>query len=257
MMQHRVYFLGAGPGDPELLTRRAEHLLHKCPVVYVPPLYGQTFAGLLRGKQLFVPFEYYFADLVAMLREQLQEAPVAFLVPGDLTFYSPFQALVDEFHELAVVVPGVGSANAASALLKKTLHLPGVSTHAILASPRTLGDGPDAPTLADLVAPGATLVIYMNNLPLDELVAQLREGYDKDVPIVLAHRVGLPEEEMIVATLDTVVKKVGTRDYFNLEGTDPRPALTLVLVGESLSTDADQEWWDYRRDHIWKGQRSS
>mgnify|MGYP001824186477 CR=1 FL=1 len=46
-MQHRVYFLGAGPGDPELLTRRAGHLLHDCPVVYVPPLYEQTFAELL------------------------------------------------------------------------------------------------------------------------------------------------------------------------------------------------------------------
>jgi precorrin-4/cobalt-precorrin-4 C11-methyltransferase len=256
-MLNRVYFLGAGPGDPELLTRRAEHLLHDCPVVYVPPLYEQTFAELLRGKQLFVPFEYYFADLVAMIREQLQNNPVAFLVPGDLTFYSPFQALVDELHDLAVVVPGVGTANAASALLKKTLHLPGVCTRAILASPRTLGDGPDAPTMTDLVAPGATLVIYMNNLPLAELVAQLRRGYGQDVPIVLAHRIGLPEEEIIVATLDTIVQRVGSRDYFNLEGTNPRPALTLVLVGESLAADADQKWWDYRRDHVWKGQRNN
>lgn len=256
-MQHRVYFLGAGPGDPELLTRRAEQILHVCPVVYVPPLYEQSFAELLRGKQLFVPFDYYFADLFAMIKEQLQQAPVAFLVPGDLTFYSPFQALVDKLHDLAVVVPGVGSANAASALLKKTLHLPDVCTRAILASPRTLGDGPDAPTIADLVAPGATMVIYMNNLPLVELVAQLRKGYGKDVPIVIAHRVGLPGQEMVVATLETIVKKVGSRDYFNLEGTDPRPALTLVLVGESLSAAADPGWWDYRRDHIWKGQRSS
>ena len=256
-MQHRVYFLGAGPGDPELLTRRAEHILQDCPVVYVPPLYEQTFAELLCGKQLFVPFDYYFAELISLLKEQLQKVPVAFLVPGDLTFYSPFQAIVDELRELAVVVPGVGSANAASALLKKTLHLPGVCTRAVLASPRTLGDGPDAPTLTDLVAPGATLVIYMNNLPLIELVSQLRKGYGKDVPIVLAHRVGLPEEEMVVATLDTIVKKVGSRDYFNLEGTDPRPALTLVLVGESLAADADQGWWDYRRDHIWKGRQSN
>ena len=256
-MQHRLYFLGAGPGDPELLTRRAGHLLHDCPVVYVPPLYEQTFAELLRGKQLFVPFEYYFADLIAMIREQLQKAPVAVLVPGDLTFYSPFQALVDELDELAVVVPGVGSANAASALLKKTLDLPGVCSRAILASPRTLGDGPDAPTMADLVAPGATLVIYMNNLPLVELVAQLRKGYGKDVPIVLAHRLGLPDEEMVMATLDTIVARVGARDYFNLEGDNPRPALTLVLAGESLTADADPDWWDYRRDHIWKGRRNN
>lgn len=256
-MPNRVYFLGAGPGDPALLTRRAEQLLYDCPVVYVPPLYDQAFAELLRGKQLYIPFEYYFADVITMVRAQLETAPVAFLVPGDLTFYSPFQPFVDELLELAVVVPGVGSVNAASALLKKTLDLPGVCSRAVLASPRTLGDGPDAPTIADLAAPGVTMVIYMNNLPLAELVRQLRKGYGQDMPIALAHKVGLPEEELVIATLDTIVNRVGDRDYFNLENTNPRPALTLVLVGESIAAHADGEWWDYRRDHIWKHLRTN
>lgn len=256
-MNHHVYFLGAGPGDPELLTRRAERLLGECQVVYLPPLYDQTFAELLEGKELFVPFEFYFADLIKLIKEQLVNGPVAFLVPGDLTFYSPFQAVVDALDDLAVVVPGVGIANAASALLKKTLDLPGVCSRAILASPRTLGNGPDAPTMGDLAAPGVSLLIYMNNIPLPELVAQLRKGYGKDIPIALAHRVGLPDEEIIVATLDTIVTKVGDRDFFNLDSTNPRPALTLLLVGESLTADADPTWWDYRRDHIWKHQDNS
>src|SRR5210317_2370820 len=250
-MSHQIYFLGAGPGDPELLTRRAERLLKECRVVYLPPMYDQTFAEFLEGKELFVPFEYYFSDLIEQIKSQLSCGPVAFLVPGDLTFYSPFQALVDVLGPLAVVVPGVGSANAASALLKKTLDLPGVCSRAILASPRTLGDGPDAPTMGDFAAPGVTLLIYMNNLPLAELVAQLRTGYGKDVPIALAHKVGLPEEELIMATLDTIVDRIGRRDYFNIETPNPRPALTLILVGESLSANADPCWWDYRRDHIW------
>jgi precorrin-4/cobalt-precorrin-4 C11-methyltransferase len=252
MKEHRVYFLGAGPGDPELLTLRAERILRDCPFVYVPPLYGEPFAELLDGKELFIPFEYYFADLMKMISGQLEKASVAFLVPGDLAFYSPFQALVDALGERAEVVPGVGTANAAAALLKKTLDLPGVCSRAILASPRTLGDGPDAPTMGDFAAPGVTLLIYMNNLPLAELVAQLRTGYGKDVPIALAHKVGLPEEELVMATLDTIVDRIGHRDYFNIETPNPRPALTLILVGESLSANADPSWWDYRRDHIWK-----
>jgi precorrin-4/cobalt-precorrin-4 C11-methyltransferase len=256
-MSNQVYFLGAGPGDPELLTRRAERLLRECRVVYVPPLYDQTFADLLHGKQLFVPFDFYFADLVSLIKNQLINGPVAFLVPGDLTFYSPFQALVDALADLAVVVPGVGVANAASALLKKTLDLPGVCSRAILASPRTLGDEPDAPTMGDLAAPGVSLLIYMNNLPLAELVSQLRKGYGNDVPMILAHRVGLPDEEIIVATLDTIVVKVGSRDFFNLDNLESKPALTLLLVGESLTADADPYWWDYRRDHIWKYQDDS
>ncbi len=47
-------------------------------------------------------------------------------------------------------------------------------------------------------------------------------------------------------------------DYtFNLDCPNPRPALTLLLVGESLTADADPTWWDYRRDHIWKYQDNS
>ena len=61
------------------------------------------------------------------------------------------------------VVPGSVTANAAAAYLKKTLDLPAVCNRAILASPRTLGDGPEAPTMGDLAAPGVTLLIYMNN----------------------------------------------------------------------------------------------
>ena len=251
-MKHPVYFLGAGPGDPELLTRKAERLLADCATVYAPPLYDQAFAELLSGKKLLVPFDYYFADLIEMLADQSQNSPVAFLVPGDLTFYSPFQALVDALGEQAVVIPGVGAANAASALLKKTLDLPGVCSRAVLASPRTLGDGPQAPTMRDLAAPGVSLLIYMNNIPLCELVTQLRSGYQQNVPIVLAHRVGLPDQDLIVGTLDTIVDKVGDRDLFNLDSPDRRPALTLILVGESLDGKADPGWWDYRRDNIWK-----
>ncbi len=251
-MSHQVYFLGAGPGDPELLTRRAVRLLAECDVVYVPPLYDQTFAELLQGKELFIPFELYFDELISKIKGQLNDGPVAFLVPGDLTFYSPFQAVVDALADLAVVVPGIGTANAASAIIKKTLDLPGVCSRAILASPRTLGDGPDAPTMGDLASPGVTLLIYMNNIPLPELVKDLRGGYGKDVPIVLAHKIGLPEEEVIVASLDTIVGEVGDRDFFNLENPNPKPALTLLMVGESLTAEADPAWWDYRRDHIWK-----
>lgn len=251
-MNHPVYFLGAGPGDPELMTRRAEKLLAQCRVVYAPPLFDETFAELLVGKKLLVPFNYYFEELLEQISEQSQEAPVAFLIPGDLTFYSPFQSLVDALGEQALVVPGVGTVNAASAILKKTLDLPGVCSRAVLASPRTLGDGPDAPTMGDLAGPGVSLLIYMNNLPLAELVGQLRQGYGCNVPIALLHRIGLPGEEVVCGTLDDIVEKVGDRDYFNLGGADRRPALTLVLVAESLTAEPDGSWWNYRRDNIWK-----
>ena len=248
---NQVYFIGAGPGDPDFLTLKGARLLAEAATVYAPPPFEITFAAHLRGKRVLVPFDYYFEDLLAQIRQGLERAPVAFLIPGDLTFYSPFQALIDQLGELALVVPGVGTANAASALLKKTLDLPGVCNRAILASPRTLGDEPGCPTLEQLAAPGVSLLIYMNNIPLPELVAQLRRGYGRNVPMALLHRLGLPGEEVIVGTLDDMVARVGERDFFNLGGPKKRPALTLLIVGETLDAPVDGTWWNFRRDTIW------
>lgn len=249
---NKVYFIGAGPGDAEFLTLKGARLLERCATVFVPSPFEQTFADHLGGKELLIPFDYYFDELITLIRQRLETGEVAFLVPGDLTFYSPFQALIDALGEVAEVIAGVGTANVASAWLKKTLDLPGVCNRAIIASPRTLGDGESAPTIEDLAAPGVTLLIYMNNIPLPELVAQLRRGYGRNVPIVIAHRLGLPGEEVVCGSLDDIVEKVGGRDFFNLAIPKSRPALTLVLVGETLDATVDGSWWDYRREHIWK-----
>ncbi len=247
-----VYFIGAGPGDPDYLTLQGARLLAGCRTVFAPTPFETTFAAHLRDKRVLVPFDFYFAELAELVRKSLDAGDVAFLVPGDLTFYAPFQGLVDLFGAQAAVVPGVGTANVASAVLKKTLDLPGVCNRAILASPRTLGDGPEAPTIGQLAAPGVTLLIYMNNIPLPELTAQLRVGYGKNVPIAICHRLGLPGAEVVVGTLDDIAAKVGDRDFFNLTAKTKRPALTLVLVGETLTATVDGQWWDHRREHIWK-----
>ena len=251
---NQVFFIGAGPGDPELLTLRGARVLATCQVVFAPDAFAATFGDHLAGKRLLDPFDFPFAELIATLAELLESGSVAFLVPGDLTFYSPFQAVVDALGERAAVVPGVGTANAASAALKKTLDLPGVCNRTVLVSPRTLGDAADAPTLDQLAAPGVTLLIYMNNLPPAELCARLRRGYGGNVPIAVLHRLGLDGETMVTGTLDDIVGKIGARDFFNLEGPNRRPALTLVVVGKTLGTSVDGSWWDYRREKIWRPQ---
>lgn len=249
---HKVYFIGAGPGDPDFLTRKGAKLLERCPVVFAPTPYEETFADDLQGKTVLVPFEYYYQELLDRIGEFLRTGPVAFLVPGDLTFYSPFQSLIDALGERAEVVPGVGTANAASARLKKTLDLPGVCKAAVILSPRTLGDRPEDPKLGDFARPGTTLLIYMNNRPLSQLVGELRAGYGRNVAIAIIHRLCLPGEEIVTGTLDDIVDKVGERDFFNLTRKTRRPALTLVLVGETLAAHEDGSWWDYRRENIWR-----
>lgn len=252
MSENKVYFIGAGPGHPDHLTIGGARALASCRTVFAAQPYEVTFAPLLFDKEILIPFDYYFEELLTLIRERLAKTPVAFLIPGDLTFYSPFQALLDDLGPRAEVIPGVGAANLASSRLKKTFDLPGVCNRAILASPRTLGDAPGSPTISELAGPGVTLLIYMNNIPLPELVAMLRTGYGRNVPMAICHRLDLPGEEIVQGTLDSIVALVGERDFFNLNSPTRRPALTLVIVGETLSATVDGNWWDWRRNNIWQ-----
>ena len=252
-----IYFIGAGPGDPGMLTLQGAKALDAAGVVYLPVPYDETFAELLTGKQLLIPFDYDFKTLTGQIAAHLKRTPVAFLVPGDLTFYAPFQGLIDHFGDNAEVIPGVGVANAAAARLKKTLDLPAVTNRTLIVSPRTLGDAADSPGLEKLAAPGVSLLIYMNDLPLEQLVEKLLAGYGKDVPIALLHRLGLPGEAIVEGTLKTIVAACDGTDYFFLNEPEKKPALTLVVVGETLRGEVDGHWWDYRRTHIWKARQKA
>ena len=243
-----VYFIGAGPGDPGLLTLKGAAALEKAGVVYVVAPYEETFSHLLVGKQVLIPFDYDFTELVNLIESQLGNCPVAFLIPGDLTFFSPYQGLIDHFATRSVVLAGVGVANAASAHLKRTLDPPSVCNRTLILSTRILDSSEPIQRLENLAAPGVTLIIYMNTLPLPELVKKLRKGYGKDVAIVLVHRLGLSGEKVIEGSLDTIVAACKGVDYFYLNEPDKKPALTLVIVGESLREKADGSWWDQRRE---------
>ncbi len=242
----KVYFIGAGPGDPELLTLRGAGLLQSCATVYAFSPYGESFATLLAGKTLYDPFDFAFDVLLERLQCERRRQPVAFLVPGDQTWFFPFQGLIEALGDGAQVVPGVSSANAASALLKRTLNLSGICSHTLILSPRTLEETPGAPALESLAAPGVTLVIYMNHLPLADLVARLRQGYGRDEPIALLQKIGLPDQRVVCGTLDTI------QALWEASGTCSkdrswRSELILILVGASLTAAVDSGWWDLRR----------
>lgn len=242
---NRVCFVGAGPGDPMLLTLRGAALLKRCRAVFTFPPLDQTFVGLIGDRPVFDPFDFGFDDLLARLDMLLTEGDVVFLQPGDLTFFSPFQALIEALGDRAEVVPGVGVANAASALLKRTLNLSGSCTRTILVSTRALAESPGAPSLEDVARPGVTLLIYMNHYPLAELVARLRSGYGCNQPVALVHRVSLPGQRLLIGTLDDIAGKAQHGPFWGPQG---RADLTLIITGEALGARADRGWWDKRRE---------
>jgi precorrin-4/cobalt-precorrin-4 C11-methyltransferase len=195
----------------------------------------------------------YFDQITADVTKGLSRGNVAFLVPGDLTVFSPFLPLVEHFGDRVSVVAGVGTVNAAAALLKRTLDMPGISHSIVLTSPKHIDKGGEAGELSRLARAAGTMVLFMNNRPLAQLSTELSMGFVPDTDVAIVSRIGMKGEKIYRATLSTMADAVGTDDIFGLESGDP--SLALVLVGDVLTARSDPAFWDRRKEKFWDKKR--
>ncbi len=243
-----VYIVGAGPGDPELMTVKAHRLLREADVVLRDSLVGddviddipETTTVVNVGKRANGERTTQEEINRRMVHEAKQGRDVVRLKGGDPHVFGRGGEEAEHLTEHGVpfeIVPGVTSAIAA----------PGVAgipvTHRDHASSVTVVTGHEDPTkeesalnwdaLADNVTAGGTLVVLMGVGRLPDYVAALRErGVDPDTPVAMVEKATLDDEFVVTGTLDTIVDTADRVDV------DP-PAVTVVgdvvEVGESVS----------------------
>jgi precorrin-4/cobalt-precorrin-4 C11-methyltransferase len=247
-----VYFVSCGPGAPDLLTVAGLRAVEQSPAVLAPALYAETFRELLSGKEVESPFVMDHEGVASWVEARLPRGPVAFLVPGDFSTFCPFQSFVSRFRPRSRVIPGVSAHVAAAALVGKTFDMPGVAHCTVLTSPKAYARNGGRIGLRELGGEGRTLVLYMNDLPLPDLVAELGAVYPADTPIAIFERIGGPDERVTVATLETVVTVLGGRDPYEIGNRSPEPSLALTVVGRALTADEPPEWWNHRCETIWR-----
>jgi len=246
---HPVYFIGAGPGDVKYLTLEGSEALDRCSLVYAIAPYPETFSRLLSGREVLDPFERVFDELIGEVQEGLRWAPVGFLVPGDITVFSPFLPIVEYFSEQARVIAGVGALNAAAALIKQTLDMPGVSHSVVLTSPKHIDKAGEPMDIGRLARAAGTMVLYMNNRPLEQLAEELSEGFEHDTAVAIVSRVGMEDEKVYRCTLSTMAETVGEDDIFGLVSGDP--SLAIIIVGDVLKAQSDPAFWNKRKERFW------
>ncbi|MBI5445633.1 MAG: hypothetical protein HY900_31010 [Deltaproteobacteria bacterium] len=247
----RVDFIGVGPGDPELITVAGLAALREARAVLAPALFAKVFGPELAGKEVASPFQMTHESVVEWVEARLRRSPVAFLVPGDFSLFCPFQSFVTQFGERARIIPGVGTHAAAAAVLKKTFDVPGVAHATVLTSPRAVA-AEGRVRLRDYARPGHTLLLYMIDLPLPELVAELHAGFGRDTPIAILEQLSCPEERVTRGRLSDICERVGERDPFGLRSRSREPALAIVVAGDVLEAEEDPSWWNRRHERIWK-----
>ena len=210
-----VHFVGAGPGDAELITVKGARLLGEADVV--------VYAGSLVDRELVrshAPEARVF-DSAGMTLEQttrvLAQAALAGekavrLHTGDPSIYGAIQEQMEALDSLGIgyrVVPGVTSAFAAAATLKQELTLPEVSQTVIITRLAGRTPVPDRERLSEIAAIGATLVIYLSVSMIEKVVQELLLGaYTPLTPAAVVARASWPDEQVLQGTLADIASKV-------------------------------------------------
>ncbi len=256
--QGSVYFVGAGPGDPELITVKGRRLLMDADVVvYAGSLVNDAILSVCRKDSVLLSSAgMSLADIIKTLAEASRAGKRAVrLQTGDPTFYSALAeqaAALDVLNVSFEVVPGVSSAFASAAALKKELTVPEVSQTIILTRMEGRTPVPEGEKLSLLASHGATLCIFLSISMIEGVVAELKKGaYDDNTPVAVVYRASWPDEEQITGTLKDIAAKVEEAGITKH---------AMILVGDSLGTmeenDARSKLYDAGFSHEFREKQS-
>lgn len=240
-----VYFIGAGPGDPELITVKGQRLIHRCPVI----IYAGSLvpAAVLQGhsaETVINSAELHLQQIIEVMRvADGKSQDVARVHSGDPSLYGAIGEQIRCLREMGIayeVVPGVTATAACAALLGAELTLPDISQTLILTRYADKSPMPEGEALADLARHGSTMAIHLGVQHLSKIVADLLPHYGADCPIAVVHRATWPDQDWALGTLADIVGKVAAKGFRRT---------ALILVGRVLSNDVFGESTLYRAGH--------
>jgi len=233
----KVYFVGAGPGDVDLITVKGKKILEKADLL--------IYAGSLVNPQLLSDLK---ADLVdsstlslesttALILKALKEGKVVVrLHSGDPSLYGAILEQMEPLEKEGVeieVVPGVSSLFAASAALKTQLTLKGVSESLVVTRPA--GTTLEEDDIAALSKHGTTMAVFLGTEKIKEVVKSVQ--LPKDTPVAVVYHASWPDQKIILGTLEDIATRV------EAEGIK-RSAMILIggVVGRT----------GFRRSHLYR-----
>lgn len=233
-----VYFIGAGPGAPDLITVRGQALIAQADLVlYADSLVQASVAGLARkpGARIVGSSDLNLAQIIELMAATARAGGVVARVhTGDPALFGATHEQMRRLDELGVpyaVVPGVTAAFAVAARLGVELTVPEVSQTVILSRVAGRTPVPEREALRGLAAHGASLALYLSVDQIEQVVAELLAGgvYTPATPVAVVYRATWPDEQVVRGTLATIagaVRAVGLTRH------------ALILVGPALAPGA-------------------
>ena len=245
-----VHFIGAGPGAPDLITVRGLRLIQACPVcLYAGSLVPEAVvAEAPAGARVIDTAPMHLGEIIAEIEDaHATGLDVARVHSGDPSIYGATAEQMRRLDALRIpydVTPGVSAYAAAAAALKQELTLAGIGQTVIVTRTAVRASAmPEGEDLDTLGRSRATLAVHLSVNNLAKVVRELTPHYGKDCPVVVAYRVGWPDQDFIRGTLADIRPKVKERGYTRT---------ALILVGRVLARTgfADSKLYDAAHHHV-------
>ncbi len=229
-----VSFIGAGPGDPELMTIKGKRLIDSADIIiYAGSLVNpKVLADAKKDARIFNSAGMTLEEVLDVMQKgEAAGKKVVRVHTGDPAIYGAHREQMDALDRMGIsykVIPGVSSFLATAAALKKEYTLPGVSQTVILTRMEGRTPMPEGEKLLDLARHRATMVIFLSVGMLEEMCATLRQAYRPDTPAAVVYKASWEDEKIVRGTLTDLPQKVK-------ESGIRKTALTVV--GDFLGDD--------------------
>lgn len=231
-MKGKVIFIGAGPGDPDLITVKGRNAIEKADIIiYAGSLVNKDVLDVRKKDSVVYNSAVLNLDeIIEIIKEGISEDKlIARVHTGDPSIYGAIGEQIRELQNNDIayeIIPGVSSVFGTASVLERELTLPKISQTVIITRPEGRTPKPKEESIASLSRHEATMCIFLGVGMIEKVVDELLVGYDENTPIAVVKKATWNDQEIIEGTLKNIVEKVKSA---NITKT------AMIIVGDVLN----------------------
>jgi len=210
----KVYFIGAGPGDPELITVKGKRIIESSDVViYAGSLVNPAvLAECKEEAKIYNSASMTLDEVLEVTIKAINDGKnVARVHTGDPSIYGAIREQIDPLEKENIeceVIPGVSSFTASAAAMKKEFTLPGISQTVICTRVEGRTPVPEAEALEKLASHKASMAIFLSVQMIEKVIEKLTIHYPVTTPIAVIQKATWPDQKIVLGTLENIAAKV-------------------------------------------------
>lgn len=209
-----ISFIGAGPGDPDLITVKGRKLIENADVIiYAGSLVNPEVLSCAKDSaKIYNSASMTLEEVIDVMKDGEEKGlKVVRVHTGDPAIYGAHREQMDILDKLGIkyeVIPGVSSFLATAAVLKKEYTLPGVSQTVIITRMEGRTPMPSKESIASLSKHHSTMIVFLSIGMMDEVVEALKEGYEPTTPVAVVYKATWEDQKIVIGSLNDIAAKV-------------------------------------------------